>query len=273
MLPIIAVLGILAAILVPLLSRSHPESAVSWVMLGLSLVLALLSWAYFALQEASAAQATVGKRLLGLVVTDLHGQRLSLARATGRWAGRYLSSILCIGYLMQPFTARRQTLHDLMAGTLVWQKPSTSSATKTNPAVKIIVGVVVGMMVLMVGVAVMGILAAIAIPQYAEYQQRSRQNTAYLQLQSAQIAYDAQLQRTGQAPQSFSELEPNPVADKKLDFELKHDPERLVAWIQATHQQTQFISLVKTATGWRCVTNIARRQGKMLACKQEDAAS
>ena len=37
----------------------------------------LISWMYFALMESSAKQATIGKSLLGLVVTDLNGDRIS----------------------------------------------------------------------------------------------------------------------------------------------------------------------------------------------------
>src|ERR1700688_3252931 len=35
------------------------------------------TWLYFALMESSPWQATLGKKLLGLYVTDIHGQRLT----------------------------------------------------------------------------------------------------------------------------------------------------------------------------------------------------
>jgi uncharacterized RDD family membrane protein YckC len=80
----------------------------------------VLQGIYFALMESSAWQATLGKRALGILVTDEHGERLTMARAAGRHAGR----ILCIasfylGYLMIMLTARGQGLHDKVAGTLV----------------------------------------------------------------------------------------------------------------------------------------------------------
>jgi uncharacterized RDD family membrane protein YckC len=57
---------------------------------------------------------------LNLVVTDENGAKISFGRATGRHFGKYLSAlILFIGYLIQPFTAKRQALHDMLAGTLV----------------------------------------------------------------------------------------------------------------------------------------------------------
>lgn len=79
-------------------------------------------WLYYALQESSAAQATLGKRMLSLRVTDLNGNRISFGRATGRYFGKYISAIiLCIGFMMAGFTERKQALHDQMAGTLVFR--------------------------------------------------------------------------------------------------------------------------------------------------------
>lgn len=80
----------------------------------------LLSWLYFAVTHSSSAQATPGKRLVGLKVTDLNGHRISFGRATGRYFASTLSALLLlIGYLMVLFTERRQCLHDLIADTLV----------------------------------------------------------------------------------------------------------------------------------------------------------
>ena len=87
---------------------------------ALELAGGLISWLYYALLESSALQATLGKRALGLRVTDLHGQRISFGRATGRYFGKVLSAItLGVGYLMAGFTARKQTLHDLVASCVV----------------------------------------------------------------------------------------------------------------------------------------------------------
>ncbi len=83
----------------------------------------LLHWVYYALLESSTWQGTLGKKALGLEVTDMQGARISFGRATGRWAARYISVMtLGIGYIMAGFTARKQALHDLIAGTLVIRK-------------------------------------------------------------------------------------------------------------------------------------------------------
>ena len=82
----------------------------------------LVPWLYEAILVSSSRQATPGKMAVGIVVTDVQGRRISFLRATGRWFGKYLSVFLLIGYLIQPFTAKRQTLHDIMAGCLVLRK-------------------------------------------------------------------------------------------------------------------------------------------------------
>lgn len=80
----------------------------------------LLALAYSTLMESSEKQATVGKLVMGLKVTDLDGHRLTPARAAGRYVGKILSSlILGIGFLMVAFTDKKQGLHDKIAGTLV----------------------------------------------------------------------------------------------------------------------------------------------------------
>ncbi|HEY3061666.1 MAG TPA: RDD family protein [Chloroflexota bacterium] len=80
----------------------------------------LIGVLYYPTQESSEAQATFGKRALGIKVTDLHGQRISFMRALARTLGKWLSTLtLLIGYLMVAWTDRKQALHDMLAGTLV----------------------------------------------------------------------------------------------------------------------------------------------------------
>jgi uncharacterized RDD family membrane protein YckC len=75
---------------------------------------------YYSLMESSNKRATFGKECLGLVVTDYNYNKISLGQGVGRYFGRWISALLLgIGYYIQPFTERKQTLHDMMAGTLV----------------------------------------------------------------------------------------------------------------------------------------------------------
>lgn len=79
-----------------------------------------ISWLYSALLESGPQQATLGKMALGIMVTDLDGDRVSFGRATGRFFPKYISAlILLAGYLMVAWTEKRQGLHDILAGTLV----------------------------------------------------------------------------------------------------------------------------------------------------------
>jgi len=78
------------------------------------------SWLYEAFMTSSEWQATVGKRVMSIVVTDLNGNRMSFARATGRHFAKYISVFLLgIGFVIAAFTAKKQALHDMIAETLV----------------------------------------------------------------------------------------------------------------------------------------------------------
>jgi uncharacterized RDD family membrane protein YckC len=92
-------------------------------MLAVRGLVLMASWLYFALLESSAWQATLGKRALGLLVTDLEGRRVSFGRASGRYFGKIVSAlILMIGFIMAGFTEKKQALHDMLAGCLVLRK-------------------------------------------------------------------------------------------------------------------------------------------------------
>ena len=77
-------------------------------------------WLYGAVQESSAKQATIGKSLLRIRVTDEQGGRISFGQASGRHFAKIISGIiLFIGYLAMLLNDKKQTWHDSMAGTLV----------------------------------------------------------------------------------------------------------------------------------------------------------
>lgn len=98
------------------------SGAASLFFIYIALWLAL-PWLYYAIMESSSRQATLGKLVLGIVVTDDSGDRVSFARATGRYFGKFLSQIIFyIGYLMIAFTDKKQGLHDILASTLVVKK-------------------------------------------------------------------------------------------------------------------------------------------------------
>jgi uncharacterized RDD family membrane protein YckC len=93
----------------------------------IAIVYLLASWLYWGLMESSAWQATLGKKALGLYVTDLEGNRPTFGRVSGRFfAGRGISIVPSIGGLyylvdciMVGFTEKKQALHDMIASCLV----------------------------------------------------------------------------------------------------------------------------------------------------------
>ena len=89
------------------------------------LICVLTPTLYWALMQASARQATFGKALLGMKVTDISGNRISFLRSLGRELAKWVSGIpLGLGYVMVAFTGRKQALHDMVAATTVTRESS-----------------------------------------------------------------------------------------------------------------------------------------------------
>ena len=87
----------------------------------------VIYWLYFAGMESSGYQGTLGKVLVGIIVTDTDGNRISFLRATGRNAGKILSGLIFgVGYLLAAFTKKKQALHDMPAQCLVIRERDTS---------------------------------------------------------------------------------------------------------------------------------------------------
>jgi uncharacterized RDD family membrane protein YckC len=82
---------------------------------------ALVAALYFVAMEASPWRATIGKRVVGVKVTTLGGQRIGFGRATARLLAKFGLSLalLGLGFVLAGVDARKQALHDKVAGTLV----------------------------------------------------------------------------------------------------------------------------------------------------------
>lgn len=107
--------GFLAGLIAVPLGVSQDALAITVQLLG-----AVIGVLYFVLSESSESQATPGKKMMGIKVTDLQGRRISAAHALGR----YFAKILCyltiyVGFIIAGFTSKKQGLHDIVAGTLV----------------------------------------------------------------------------------------------------------------------------------------------------------
>jgi uncharacterized RDD family membrane protein YckC len=104
----------------------HESRMEEWDLLKLNirrlawLVAIGFGWLYGAGLESSPSQATVGKRWMGIKVTDAHGERISFLRATGRCAAKWLSALPCfLGFIMTLFSPRGLALHDRLTETRV----------------------------------------------------------------------------------------------------------------------------------------------------------
>lgn len=93
---------------------------------------------YVTLLLSSSARGTLGMQLMDLHVTDLKGDRISVGRSAGRYLAQLLSILTFgIGFLIQVFTPRRQTLHDLISGTVV-VRPRPAPETAQAPVMRLV---------------------------------------------------------------------------------------------------------------------------------------
>jgi len=140
---------------------------------GVLIGLLFVPWLYYALMESSSVQATVGKLVAGIKVTDEAGRRITFGRATGRYFAHILSGFtLGVGYAMVVFTRHRQALHDMIAGTFVVRRefsPEYVESAGPAPRVSPVLATFAVLGVVLLGPFGIGILAAIAIPAYQDY--------------------------------------------------------------------------------------------------------
>ena len=180
---------------------------------------------YYVGTESSAWQATIGKKLFGLRVTDENGQRISFWRSLGRNVSMLVSTLtLCIGYLMCFWTEKKQCLHDKMASCLVIDDTPDQKQ-----------GCVIGVLVcLLIFPFIFGILAAIALPQYTRALERARMSEAVMTLQDAararQLSKDARASRWDQLEVSFNcEVQSDPRVCVGNNFTYTLSPRAITA--------------------------------------------
>jgi uncharacterized RDD family membrane protein YckC len=111
--------------------------AIPWNIFLVFMGFFLIRWLYFALFESGPRQATPGKMIMGIFVTDLYGRRISFQRALGRTLAKIISKMCCyMGYILALFTERNQALHDFIAGTLVLEPDYIPARNIQSPPVQ-----------------------------------------------------------------------------------------------------------------------------------------
>jgi uncharacterized RDD family membrane protein YckC len=126
----ILILGIFITLVTIVLSEAwqasfgdsyESKSGMFWMLL---LTPVVITWVY-AIGFESDEGATPGKQAFGMKVCRLDGSQPGIMRLTARWLLHALSAvILGIGFLMPLWTKKKQTLHDMLSGTLVIRKES-----------------------------------------------------------------------------------------------------------------------------------------------------
>jgi len=122
------------------------ENIMGVTMIGYSAFLLIASWLYFAITESSSWRASIGKILLGIAVTDYEGRKISFGRATARYFASIISYLLLLlGFVAAGFTPRKQTLHDLIAHTVVVRSVRPGNDGKDqNQIRRLVLGIIAG---------------------------------------------------------------------------------------------------------------------------------
>lgn len=77
-------------------------------------------WLYHASMESSKKQATIGKKMMKIIVADMSGTKISFWRSTKRYFSKLISILFFfMGYIMIIFTEEKQGLHDKLTNCLV----------------------------------------------------------------------------------------------------------------------------------------------------------
>ena len=127
-------LGLVVGVIITASGQNPNSTTMIFARLGENGISILVTWLYFAICESSSWQGTVGKKVLGLRVTDLNGNQISFGTATGRHFAKILSTLLLgIGFIMVAFTEQKQGLHDQIAGTLVLRGPAVPNHPSPPP--------------------------------------------------------------------------------------------------------------------------------------------
>jgi len=171
-------IAFMVGILLALTTSANPEGLVFSVISMLITLGCYLT--YYVATESSSWQATIGKKIMGLKVTDIYGRRISFWRSLGRNLGMILSGIiLFIGYLMCFWTQKKQCLHDKMADCLV---VDTTPDQKQGCVIGVIIAWILFMIMFIIGVLFIG-----SFPQYTNAVERARAAQAEMTQRQTQM--------------------------------------------------------------------------------------
>lgn len=226
-------------------SRPNSDSAVGWIF---GLGMCLIPLAYHSLFIGSRQYATLGRQAFGIAVVDSRtGANIGRARALLRSLLSLLSYLIVLPDLVVIFTRRKQSVADLLTKTAVVRYRGGSS------------GVLVAVICVIVGVAFIGILAAIAIPQYQSYVIRAQVAEVRRDLSSYSKLVEMQLRQTGGVPASLDGLGYSPIS-KSTAYTIAESGV-LIAQLQTGGKTTATIALrpkysrAADELTWTCISD------------------
>ena len=168
---ILAIPGIVLTLIVP--RSSGLGGAVVRMIFGFA-----ISGVYFTWMIGTYGQ-TLGKMAIGAKVVMMDGSPVPTSVAALRWFGYLVDGItLFIGYIIAAFTDQKRGLHDYIAGTRVVYLPENRAT----------LGAVIGAVTLGLFPVAVGLLAAIAIPKFAQLTQQAKEGATKGSLGSMRAA-------------------------------------------------------------------------------------
>jgi len=268
-----------------------PIFFLSWISstIGINLpvqaLLLIVTWPYYTLLESSSWQATLGKRMVKIRVTDLQREKMSFGRANARFWSKILSGfILMIGFLMVVFSWKKQGLHDMIAGTIVIStQPSKvpkavfkvfaavavtgsiistfivilfpavvifSDITHQNEANQVVVGIGI-----MISPFIIYILAAIVIFSYFNYLNKAKVAEAMQLLSEAKIQVNSHIKDYGEFPETLGEsitTSGTYVASIDLNFQEHYIQATMKEGYSAVSGKTLRLTYEAAQKTWRC---------------------
>lgn len=168
----------------------------------------VLSLAYLTAMPVLAGGQTVGKMAAGIAIIREDEQPLTYVNTFLRAIGYWVSTLLLLlGFLCVPFTPHKRGLHDYIAGTRVVYIEQVSTGRK-------VLVVLCGLFLPLI--AVVGIIAAIAIPKFASLTGKAQEGATKGQLGSIRAGLSIYYGDTeGQYPASLDVLVPKYVPEMR----------------------------------------------------------
>jgi uncharacterized RDD family membrane protein YckC len=224
--------------------------------------------AYSILMESGTRGATLGKRWMNLKVLDTNGNRLTVWLAARRLLARAFSYLsLMIGFLLQPFTRRKQALHDLLAGTIV---------VRANESKKIAVMASLLVLFYALMVPVLALVATAGLPVYRQTILKAQLRNGMHTGREATLAVARFWRNNGRVPYAIGEAGANISSSPHvagIDIN-QQNGEVTVTFSEMTGKDISNKHLVFTPTleadhgiNWKCSSNDIETQFLPASCK------